>query len=63
MARKEELLKSGWLGKEMESAQKEMAGWPEWKRRGLKVLTGETRDPKQVEVKRVAATKAASKGR
>ena len=27
--------KPGWLYREIEAAQKEMAAWPEWKRRGL----------------------------
>lgn len=28
-------LTPGWLYREVEAAQKEIAAWPEWKRRGL----------------------------
>ncbi len=61
MAKKEIILKAGWLGKEIQSAQKEIAEWPEWKRRGLDVSTGSFIKRKRAQVEQAAEKKAATK--
>ena len=61
MANKEIILKAGWLGKEIQSAQKEMADWPEWKRRGLDVTTGTFIKKRRARIIQAARKKAATK--
>ena len=61
MAKREIILKAGWLAKEIRSAQKEIAEWPEWKRRGLDVSTGSFIKTKRTQVEHAAGKKAATK--
>lgn len=61
MAKRETILKAGWLAKEIRSAQKEIAEWPEWKRRGLDVSTGSFIKRKRTQVEQAAGKKAATK--
>ena len=61
MAKREIILKAGWLAKEIQSAQKEIAEWPEWKRRGLDVSTGSFIKRKKTQVEQAARGKAVTK--
>ena len=61
MAKKEITLKAGWLRKEIQSAQEEIAGWSEWKRRGLDVSTGTFIKGKKTQVEKAAGGKAVTK--
>jgi len=61
MAKKEIILEAGWLGKEIQSAQKEVAEWPEWKRRGLDVSTGTFIQKRRARIIQAARKKAATK--